>query len=292
MSPTKTIKVEDIEITIFEKPNEDDYFCLTDMSQYKHDGATVRTDAVIMSWLRNKDTLEFLGLWESINNPNFNPTEFDGIRNQAGTNRFTITAKQWIEKTNAIGLISRPGRYGGTFAHKDIALEFGAWLSPAFRLYLVKEYQRLKAAENDPRLGQWNVKRILSKVNYDIHTDAIKEYIVPQLQDENQIKFAYTSEADLLNLAVFHYTAKQWRDANPVLAAKNMNPRDVASISELVVIGNLESMNATLIKQGLGRKKRYEILSEVAKSQLESLNNTNLENRFRALAGNDPKLIG
>lgn len=292
MSPTKKIKVEDIEITIFEKPNEDDYFCLTDMSQYKHDGATVRTDAVIMSWLRNKDTLEFLGLWESINNPNFNPTEFDGIRNQAGTNRFTITAKQWIEKTNAIGLISRPGRYGGTFAHKDIALEFGAWLSPAFRLYLVKEYQRLKAAENDPRLGQWNVKRILSKVNYDIHTDAIKEYIVPQLQDENQIKFAYTSEADLLNLAVFHYTAKQWRDANPVLAAKNMNPRDVASISELVVIGNLESMNATLIKQGLGRKKRYEILSEVAKSQLESLNNTNLENRFRALAGNDPKLIG
>lgn len=177
MSPTKKIKVEDIEITIFEKPNEDDYFCLTDMSQYKHDGATVRTDAVIMSWLRNKDTLEFLGLWESINNPNFNPTEFDGIRNQAGTNRFTITAKQW-------------------------------------------------------------------------------------------------------------------RDANPVLAAKNMNPRDVASISELVVIGNLESMNATLIKQGLGRKKRYEILSEVAKSQLESLNNTNLENRFRALAGNDPKLIG
>ena len=292
MSPTKKIKVEDIEITIFEKPNEDDYFCLTDMSQYKHDGATVRTDAVIMSWLRNKDTLEFLGLWESINNPNFNPTEFDGIRNQAGTNRFTITAKQWIEKTNAIGLISRPGRYGGTFAHKDIALEFGAWLSPAFRLYLVKEYQRLKAAENDPRLGQWNVKRILSKVNYDIHTDAIKEYIVPQLQDENQIKFAYTSEADLLNLAVFHYTAKQWRDANPVLAAKNMNPRDVASISELVVIGNLESMNATLIKQGLGRKKRYEILSEIAKSQLETLNNTNLENRFRALAGNDPKLIG
>lgn len=292
MSPTKKIKVEDIEITIFEKPNEDDYFCLTDMSQYKHDGATVRTDAVIMSWLRNKDTLEFLGLWESINNPNFNPTEFDGIRNQAGTNRFTITAKQWIEKTNAIGLISRPGRYGGTFAHKDIALEFGAWLSPVFRLYLVKEYQRLKAAENDPRLGQWNVKRILSKVNYDIHTDAIKEYIVPQLQDENQIKFAYTSEADLLNLAVFHYTAKQWRDANPVLAAKNMNPRDVASISELVVIGNLESMNATLIKQGLGRKKRYEILSEIAKSQLETLNNTNLENRFRALAGNDPKLIG
>ena len=292
MSPTKKIKVEDIEITIFEKPNEDDYFCLTDMSQYIHDGATVRTDAVIMSWLRNKDTLEFLGLWESINNPNFNPTEFDGIRNQAGTNRFTITAKQWIEKTNAIGLISRPGRYGGTFAHKDIALEFGAWLSPAFRLYLVKEYQRLKAAENDPRLGQWNVKRILSKVNYDIHTDAIKEYIVPQLQDENQIKFAYTSEADLLNLAVFHYTAKQWRDANPVLAAKNMNPRDVASISELVVIGNLESMNATLIKQGLGRKKRYEILSEIAKSQLETLNNTNLENRFRALAGNDPKLIG
>ena len=245
-----------------------------------------------MSWLRNKDTLEFLGLWESINNPNFNPTEFDGIRNQAGTNRFTITAKQWIEKTNAIGLISRPGRYGGTFAHKDIALEFGAWLSPAFRLYLVKEYQRLKAAENDPRLGQWNVKRILSKVNYDIHTDAIKEYIVPQLQDETQIKFAYTSEADLLNLAVFHYTAKQWRDANPALAAKNMNPRDVATISELVVMGNLESMNATLIKRGLGRRRRYEILSEVAKSQLESLNNTNLENRFRALAGNDPKLIG
>ena len=291
MSPTKKIVVEDVEITIFEKPNENDYFCLTDMSQYKQDGATIRTDAIIMSWLRNKDTIEFLGLWESINNPDFNPTEFDGIRNAAGTNRFSITAKQWVEKTNAIGIVSKPGRYGGTYAHKDIALEFGAWLSPAFRLFIVKEYQRLKAAESNPLLADWNVKRVLSKVNYTLHTDAVRDYIVPSLPSVKEIKFAYTSEADLINLCVLHYTAKAWRDANPQLAAKGLNPRDVATISELVVIGNLESMNATLIKRGLSRRKRFEVLSEIAAEQLEQLNSTDTDNRFRALAGSNPKLI-
>jgi hypothetical protein len=291
MSPTKKIKVEDVEITIFEKPDENDYFSLTDMSQYRHNGETVRTDAIIMSWLRNKDTIEFLGLWESINNPNFNPTEFDGIRSAAGSNRFTITAKQWIEKTNAIGLVSKPGRYGGTYAHKDIALEFGTWLSPAFRLFIVREYQRLKAAESNPLLADWNVKRVLSKVNYTIHTDAVRDYIVPHLVSEKEIRFAYTSEADLINLAVLHYPAKSWREANPELAAKGLNARDVATISELIVMGNLESMNATLIKRGLSRRKRYEILSEIAKEQLEQLNQADTDNRFRALIGNNPKLL-
>lgn len=194
MSPTRKIVVEDVEIAILEKPNENDYFCLTDMSQYKQCGTTVRTDAIIMSWLRNKDTIEFLGLWESINNPNFNPTEFVGIRNASGTNRFTITAKQWIEKTHAIGIIAKPGRYGGTYAHKDIALEFGTWLSPSFRLFIVKEYQRLKAKESNPLLADWNVRRVLSKVNYTLHTDAVRDYIVPSLPSLEEIKFAYTSE--------------------------------------------------------------------------------------------------
>lgn len=289
MSPTKKIKVEDIEITIFEKPNEEDFFCITDMAKVR--GQEVRTELIIQNWLRSKDTIEYLGLWESLNNPDFKHLEFEVFRNAAGSNRFTITPKQWIEKTNAIGIVSRQGRYGGTFAHKDIAFEFGTWLNPAFKLYLIKEYQLLKAQENNPLLVDWTVKRILSEVNYEIHTEAVKDFIVPQIVDENQIKFAYTSEADLLNLALFHYTAKQWRDANPELAEKGLNPRDVASISELVVLVNLESMNAALIEQGLSRKQRYEILSKMAKSQLTSLNNADADNRFRAITNGDPKLL-
>jgi hypothetical protein len=187
--------------------------------------------------------------------------EFDHFRKEAGLPTFTLSVSNWIEKTGAIGLVSKAGRYGGTYAHKDIAFEFCGAISPVFKLYLIKEYQRLKEQESSPLL------------------------------EESQIKFAYTSEADMLNLALFHYTAKQWRDANPVLAAKGLNPRDVASISELVVMVNLESMNATLIKQGLGRRKRYEILSEIAQSQLQSLNNADIENRFRAIDSGDPKLL-
>jgi len=289
MSPTKKIKVEDVEITIFEKPNEADYISLTDMARIR--GKESRTEVIIQNWMRLRDTVEYLGLWESVNNPFFKHIEFDVFKNESGTNRFTLTPKEWIEKTGAIGIISKPGRYGGTFAHKDIAFEFGTWLNPAFKLYLIKEYERLKADEKNPKLQEWKVKRILSKVNYDMHTDAVRDFIVPQLQKDDEIKFAYTSEADLLNLAVFHYTASQWRDVNPALAAKGLNPRDVASISELVVLSNLESMNATLIEQGLTRKQRYEILSALAKSQLERLHLHDAASRFRAISGNDPKLL-
>ena len=220
----------------------------------------------------------------------FKGIEFDAFKKDAGANAFSLTPKEWIEKTAAIGIISRPGRNGGTFAHKDIAFEFGTWLSPAFKLYLIREYQKLKDAERNPLLAEWNVKRILSKVNYDLHTEAVRDYIVPTLMDESQIKFAYTSEADLLNLALFHYTAKQWREANPGLAEKGLNPRDMASISELVVLGNLENVNALLIKQDLDRKRRYEILSEIAASQLKSLKQSNPDNRFRALPNASPEL--
>ena len=287
MSPTKKIKVEEVEITIFEKPNEADYISLTDMAHYKN---TQRTNYIIQNWMRLRSTIEFLGLWETVNNPFFKGIEFDAFKKDAGANAFSLTPKEWIEKTAAIGIISRPGRNGGTFAHKDIAFEFGTWLSPAFKLYLIREYQKLKDAERNPLLAEWNVKRILSKVNYDLHTEAVRDYIVPTLMDESQIKFAYTSEADLLNLALFHYTAKRWREANPGLAEKGLNPRDMASISELVVLGNLENVNALLIKQDLDRKRRYEILSEIAASQLKSLKQSNPDNRFRALPNASPEL--
>ena len=283
MSPIKKILVEDVEVTIFERPSEADFISLTDMCRIR--GKDVRSEIIIQNWMRLKDTIEFLGLWECINNPNFKHIEFDVFKTESGTNRFTLTPKEWIEKTGAVGIVSRPGRYGGTFAHKDIAFEFGSWLNPAFKLYLIKEYERLKEAESNPRIQEWDVKRILSKVNYELHTDAVRDYIVPELQDESQIKFAYTTEADLLNLALFHYTARQWREVNPALAEKGLNPRDVASINELVVLSNLENMNASLIEQGLTRKQRYEILCRLAKSQLERLEQLYSENRFRKLSG-------
>jgi hypothetical protein len=289
MSPTKKIKVEDVEITIFEKPDQNDFICITDIVKLRTDDA--RAADIIKNWLRTRSTIEFLGTWEALYNPNFKVVEFDHFRKEAGLPTFTLSVSNWIEKTGAIGLVSKAGRYGGTYAHKDIAFEFCGAINPVFKLYLIKEYQRLKEQESSPLLKDWKVKRILSKVNYEIHTDAVRDFIVPQIMEESQIKFAYTSEADMLNLALFHYTAKQWRDANPVLAAKGLNPRDVASISELVVMVNLESMNATLIKQGLGRRKRYEILSEIAQSQLQSLNNADIENRFRAIDSGDPKLL-
>ena len=289
MSPTKKIKVEDVEITILEKPNENDYICLTDIVKYNSDSA--RAADIIKNWIRTRSTIEFLGTWEVMYNPLFKVVEFDHFRKQAGLHTFTMSVNNWIEKTNAIGLISKAGRNGGTYAHKDIAFEFCSAISPVFKLYLIKEYQLLKRNENDRLISDWRVKRILSKVNYSLHTDAVRDFIVPQIIDSNKIKFAYTSEADLLNLALFHYTAKQWREANPELSAKGLNLRDVASISELVVMVNLESMNATLIKQGLGRKKRYEILSFIAQSQLESLNNADIENRFRAITDSDQKQL-
>lgn len=198
MAPVKKITVNNIEVSISVQPDSNDYICLTDMAHFKDNE---RTNYIIQNWMRLRSTIEFLGLWERINNPNFKGIEFDAFRMEAGTNSFILTPKQWIEKTGAIGIISKPGRYGGTYAHKDIAFEFGTWLSPEFKLYLIKEYQRLKEAEMCPLQGEWSVKRILSKVNYTLHTNAIKDFIIPRINDIDQ-KIIYADEADLLNLAL------------------------------------------------------------------------------------------
>ena len=277
MSPVKKIVVENVEVSILERPNRDDYFSITDMMKAK-DG-----DFFVTDWLRNRNTLEYLGAWESMNNPVFNYGEFAIIKNQAGLNSFKISVKEWVEKTNAIGLAAKAGRYGGTYAHKDIALQFCMWISPAFQLYVIREYQRLKAQESDPLLGEWNVKRVLSKVNYTIHTDAVKDCIIPQFDEKHQ-SLAYASEADLLNLALWGCTAAQWREANPDLDAKGRNIRDCASINELVVISNMESMNAELIKRGDSKANRYKYLKKMASEQLARLNEIDAEKQFRKLA--------
>lgn len=286
MTPVKKITVTDINISVSMQSGNDDYICLTDMAHFKD---KQRTNYIIQNWMRLRSTIDFLGLWERINNPCFKGIEFDVFRMEAGTNSFTLTPKQWIEKTGAIGIISKPGRYGGTYAHKDIAFEFGTWLSPEFKLYLIKEYQRLKEAESSPLLGEWNVKRILSKVNYTIHTDAIKDFIIPQMTDVVQ-KIIYADEADLLNIALWGCTARQWRDANPAYAEKNMNLRDMASINELVVLSNMESFNAELIKRNVAKEKRYSYLRQMAKEQLAHLNSIDAEKKFRTINNGNNEL--
>ena len=230
-----------------------------------------RPDMVIQNWLRNKDTIEFLGLWESLNNANFNPIEFEGFRKNAGTNRFSLTPKVWIESTNAIGIISKAGRYGGTYAHKDIAFEFGTWISPAFKLYLIKEYQHLKEIESNQYNIEWNVNRVLSKANYQLQTDAINKYIIPNLTISQKKEWIYADEADMLNVVMFGCTAKQWREANQQRAINGENIRDMASINELAILSNMENLNSTLIKQGIDRRRRIRILSEMVKEQKQVL---------------------
>lgn len=243
--------------------------------------------------MRNRSTIDYLGLWESINNPDFKPTEFGRFREESGYNSFTLSPKKWIEATNAIGITSRSGRYGGTYAHRDIAFQFAMWLSPAFQLYCIKELQRLKEQESNPLIEQWNVKRILSKTNYTIHTDAIKKVVLPKLTlAKQQESIVYASEADLLNLALFGCTAKDWQDANPELS-KKFNMRDTASINQLVVLSNIESANAELLKQGIDRTKRFKYLQKMAREQLDTLDKCNAEQRFRKiLPENDvPQLL-
>ncbi|HEB62620.1 MAG TPA: KilA-N domain-containing protein [Bacteroidetes bacterium] len=266
MSKISKIQVEDKLISILKK-DEQDYICLTDMLKAK-DGSFFITD-----WLRNRNTLEFLSVWEKINNPNFNYGEFAIIRNKSGLNSFKVSVKEWTEKTNAIGIFSKAGRYGGTYAHKDIAFEFGTWISPTFKLYLITEYQRLKEVETNQYNLEWNFKRIISKANYHIHTDAVKNYILPKKNyDKNKEWLIYSDEADLLNVTLFGCTAKDWRDANPKYAKQGMNIRDIASINELAVLSNLESMNAELIKNGIEKEKRYLKLKEISDYQLTILN--------------------
>ncbi|MDD5319142.1 MAG: KilA-N domain-containing protein [Methylococcales bacterium] len=257
-----SINVQGTAISIISHSDED-YISLTDMVQ-NFDGGT----SLIDTWLRNKNTLEFIAVWERMNNPNFNSVEFDGIRMEAGTNRFRLSVKTWMEKVNGMGVIAKAGRYGGTFAHKDIAFEFGSWLSPEFKLYLIKEFQRLKESENQRLSMEWNLNRTLSKLNYAIHTEAIKEHIIPNLVTADQEKYVYADEADLLNASLFGKTAKQWRDENP---DKKGNMREEASVAQLLVLANIESMNTEFIRMGLSQSERLKKLNAIAISQLQSL---------------------
>ena len=261
MAKNKIIKVEGKEITVI-LVKEQEYISLTDMLKAK-DG-----DFFISDWLRNRNTIEYLGIWETVYNPNFNYGEFAIIKSQAGLNSYKISVKEWVEKTNAIGLKATAGRYGGTYAHPDIAFEFGMWISPQFKIYLVKEFQRLKSEENDRLKLEWNLQRTLAKVNYQIHTDAIKENLIPQEITKQQASFVYANEADLLNVALFGITAKEWRENNP---DKTGNIRDYATLEQLVVLSNMESVNALLIRQGLSQSERLLQLNKVAITQMKSL---------------------
>ena len=233
---------------------------------------------MIRNWLRTRSTVEFLGVWERLNNPSFNPVEFDGIRMQTGLNSFVLTPKQWIEKTGAVGITSSAGRYGGTYAHKDIAFEFAAWVSVEFKLYLIKEFQRLKDDENDRLKLGWNLQRTLAKINYRIHTDAIKETLLPPAITKAQSALVYANEADLLNVALFGQTAKQWRDAHPEAEG---NLRDYAPLEQLVVLTNLESLNSVLIRQGLPQPERLRTLNEIATAQMRTLLSANNVKRLK-----------
>ena len=259
-----TITIQGGTVTVLSL-NQLDSICLTDIAKFKNQD---HPDDVIRNWLRSRNTVEFLGLWERLNNPSFNPVEFDGIRMQTGLNSFVLTPKQWIEKTGAVGITSSAGRYGGTFAHKDIAFEFASWVSVEFKLYLIKEFQRLKEDENRRLSLAWNLNRTLSKLNYRIHTDAIKAHLIPAAVTPSQAAATYASEADLLNVALFGQTAKQWRDANPKLEG---NMREYATIKQLLVLANIEGMNAELIHMGLSQGERLKRLNEIAIRQMQVL---------------------
>ncbi|MBR1526279.1 MAG: KilA-N domain-containing protein [Prevotella sp.] len=262
MVKTSILKVQGIEIAITTQ-SEEDFICLTDMARYKDN----EPSSVIGNWIRNRNTMEYLGTWEILHNPNFKPLEFEGFMKEAGLNRFTLSPQKWINSTNAVGLISRSGKHGGTYAHKDIAFNFGMWLSPVFQLYIVKEYQRLKEIESNQYNLEWNVKRVLSKANYTIHTDAIKQYVIPNKAKGQKDEYIYASEADMLNLIMFGCTAKTWREYNPGRVLNGENIRDMASINDLAILSNLESLNAILMKQGLDRESRYKVLKETAAQQ-------------------------
>lgn len=268
MSKTK-LKVNDLEIVLYSE-KEDEYISLTDMAKFKD---AQRTNYIIQNWMRTRNTIEFIGLWEQLYNPQFKGIEFDAFKNEAGSNSFTLTPKKWIEATNAIGIISKAGRYGGTYAHKDIAFEFASWISPTFKLYLIKDYQRIKEIETNQYNLDWNVKRLLSKTNYLIQTDAVKNFILPETDYESDKHWlVYAEEADILNVALFGCTAKDWRKVNPKFAGKRMNIRDFASINELAVLSNLESMNAEMIRENIPKEERFSKLRAIAEYQTKILN--------------------
>ena len=258
------ISAKGFSIQVYTEDFKNDYISLTDIAKYKN---TDDPRFVIQNWMRNRNTLEFIGLWEVLNNPNFNRVQFDTFRNEAGLNRFTMTPGKWIESTDAIGIVSKAGRYGGTYAHYDIAMEFASWLSPEFKLYIIQDYKRLKEDETSKLSLTWNLHREISKINYKIHTDAIKEYLLKDLTNE-QLSFKYASEADMLNVALFNKRAKQWHEENPDLKG---NMRDYASLNELLVLANMESYNAILIGKGVDQKDRMIELRKLARTQLKSL---------------------
>ena len=259
-----TIEAKGFAIQIYTEDFKNDYISLTDIARYKN---VHEPKDVVKNWLRVRDTIDFLGLWETIHNPNFKGVEFDSFRKEAGTNAFTLSPQRWIENTNAIGIVSKSGRGGGTFAHPDIAMEFASWISAEFKLYLIQDYKRLKSDENSKLSLGWNLNREISKINYKIHTDAIKEYLLKDLTNE-QLSYKYASEADILNVALFNKRAKQWREENPDLKG---NMRDYASLNELLVLANMESYNAILIGKGVEQKERMIELRKLARTQLISL---------------------
>ncbi len=261
------IHAKDTDIAVISAIGQDDYISLTDIARYRSD----EPKDVIKNWLRSKATIEFLGLWEELNNPNFKGVEFDSFRNEAGANAFTLSPQKWIDATNAIGIISRSGRYGGTYAHKDIAFEFASWVSPEFKLYIIKDYQRLKSDEAHRLALDWNVKRLLSKANYKLHTEAIKQNLIPPEITTDKQGFIYANEADVLNVALFGMTAAQWRKDNPELSG---NMRDHATIEQLLVLANLENANAMYIEEGKSRGERAILLNKLAISQLRTLADT------------------
>ena len=264
------ITVQNTQITVV-SIDERDYISLTDMVRNIENGL-----ALIEKWLRNKNTIEFLGIWESMYNPNFNSPEFGGIKNAAGLNRFILSVKQWVEKTNSRGIIAKAGRYGGTYAHKDIAFEFATWVSPQFKLYLIQEFERMKTDEQ--KLLGWTAKRELSKINYRIHTDAIKQNLIPEEVTTAQASIIYAEEADVLNVAMFGQTAKQWREAHPELKG---NIRDYASINELICLANMENINAVLIDEGVPQRERLIRLNQIAINQMRVLENDDNRNLLK-----------
>ncbi|MCK9212236.1 MAG: KilA-N domain-containing protein [Ignavibacteriaceae bacterium] len=266
MIKNKTINVKGTEIVLFTRGTED-YVSITDIARYKN---AAEPKDVVKNWMRSRSTVEFLGLWEKINNPNFKGVEFDSFMYEAGSNSFVLSPTKWITSTNAIGIISKAGSGGGTYAHLDIAFEFASWVSAEFKLYMLVEFKRLKADENDRLKLEWNLQRTLAKVNYHIHTDAIKENLIPKELTKQQINFVYASEADMLNMALFGTTAKQWRETNPDVEG---NIRDAATIEQLVVLSNMESINSVLIHQGMQQSERLQQLNRIAITQMRSLVN-------------------
>ena len=260
----ETITVQGNEIAIISR-GQKDYISLTDIAKYRNKEDPF---SIINNWMRSRSTIEFMGLWEKLSNLDFKPIEFERFRNKAGSNYFVLSPQKWIESTGAIGIISKSGRYGGTYAHKDIAFEFASWISSEFKLYLIIEFQRLKDDENNRLQLNWNLQRTIAKINYRIHTDAIKESLIPPALSKAKINQIYATEADLLNVALFGITAKEWRSENP---DKKGNVRDYAALEQLVVLSNLESINSVLIHQGLGQSHRLQQLNSIAITQMKSL---------------------